>query len=41
MSEIYRAGIQSIPKGQMEAARSKGLQYFQGMFNVILKQAER
>jgi len=28
MSEIFRAGIQSIPKGQMEAARSLGMSYF-------------
>ena len=30
MSEIYRAGIQSIPKGQMEAARSLGMTYTPG-----------
>ena len=41
MSEIYRAGIQSIPKGQMEAARSQGMTYFQAMFYVILPQAVR
>ncbi len=39
MSEIYRAGIQSIPKGQMEAARSLGMNYFQAMRYVILPQA--
>lgn len=41
MSEIYRAGIQSIPKGQMEAARSQGMTYFQAMRYVILPQAIR
>jgi polar amino acid transport system permease protein len=39
MSEIYRAGIQSIPRGQMEAARSLGMNYFQAMRYVILPQA--
>jgi polar amino acid transport system permease protein len=41
MSEIYRAGIQSIPKGQMEAARSLGMSYFQAMRHIILPQAIR
>jgi polar amino acid transport system permease protein len=41
MSEIYRAGIQSIPKGQVEAARSLGLSYGQTMQHVILPQAIR
>lgn len=41
MSEIYRAGIQSIPKGQMEAARSLGMTYFQSMHHVVLPQAVR
>jgi len=41
MSEIYRAGIQSVPKGQMEAARSLGMTYFQAMRHVILPQAIR
>lgn len=41
MSEIYRAGIQSISKGQMEAARSLGMSYFQAMRNIILPQAIR
>jgi polar amino acid transport system permease protein len=41
MSEIYRAGIQSISKGQMEAARSLGMSYFQAMRHVILPQAIR
>ncbi len=41
MSEVYRAGIQSISKGQMEAARSLGMNYFQSMRYVILPQAVR
>ena len=41
MSEIFRAGIESIPKGQMEAARSLGMSYFQAMRYVILPQAIR
>ena len=41
MSEIFRAGIQSIPKGQMEAARSLGMSYFQSMRYIILPQAVR
>jgi polar amino acid transport system permease protein len=41
MSEIYRAGIESIPKGQMEAARSLGMSYFQAMRYIILPQAVR
>lgn len=41
MSEIYRAGIQSIPKGQMEAARSLGMTHFQALRYVILPQAVR
>lgn len=41
MSEVYRAGIQSISKGQMEAARSLGMTYFQAMRYVILPQAVR
>lgn len=41
MSEVYRAGIQSISRGQMEAARSLGMNYFQAMRYVILPQAVR
>jgi polar amino acid transport system permease protein len=41
MSEIYRAGIQSIAKGQMEAAASLGMNYFQSMRYIILPQAIR
>ncbi len=39
MSEIFRAGIQAIDKGQMEAARSLGLSKSQAMWKIILPQA--
>jgi polar amino acid transport system permease protein len=39
MGEIFRAGIQSIPKGQTEAARSLGMSTSQSMYHVILPQA--
>jgi len=39
MAEIFRAGIQSIPKGQMEAALSLGMSRKQAMQQVILPQA--
>jgi polar amino acid transport system permease protein len=39
--EIYRAGIESIGSGQMEAARSTGLSRLQAMTYVILPQAVR
>jgi polar amino acid transport system permease protein len=41
MTEIFRAGIQAISKGQMEAARSLGMSYAQAMRYVILPQAVR
>jgi len=40
-AEIYRAGIQSIPRGQTEAAQTVGLNYVQTMRYVILPQAIR
>lgn len=39
VAEIVRAGIQAIPKGQAEAARSLGMNSFQTMVEVILPQA--
>jgi len=39
VSEIFRAGIQAIDKGQMEAARSLGLSWWQAMRFVVLPQA--
>ena len=41
LAEIFRAGIQSITKGQMEAARSLGMSSGQAMRHVILPQAVR
>ena len=40
-AEIFRAGIESIHKGQMEAARSLGMGYLQAMRHVVLPQAIR
>jgi polar amino acid transport system permease protein len=40
-AEIIRGGIQSIPRGQMEAARSSGMSYIQAMRHVILPQGFR
>ncbi len=37
VAEIFRPGIQSIHKGQMEVARSLGMSYFQAMRYVIQK----
>lgn len=39
IAETIRAGIQAVPKGQTEAARSSGLTYVQTMRYVILPQA--
>jgi glutamine transport system permease protein len=39
IGEIFRAGIQSIDKGQMEAGRSLGMSYAQTMRYIILPQA--
>lgn len=41
MAEIFRAGIQSIPRGQMEASRSLGMTVPQSMAYVILPQTVR
>src|SRR5690606_2264234 len=41
LSETFRAGIQSIEKGQIEAARSLGMNYAQAMRYVVLPQAVR
>jgi len=39
VAEIFRAGIQSIDRGQMEAARSLGMSYGQAMRYIIIPQA--
>lgn len=41
VAEIFRAGIQAVDKGQTEAGRSIGLNYFQTMRYVIFPQAIR
>jgi polar amino acid transport system permease protein len=41
LAEVFRAGIQSIGRGQMEAARSLGMSYGHAMRYVILPQAIR
>ncbi|MDO3409116.1 amino acid ABC transporter permease [Saccharibacillus sp. CPCC 101409] len=39
IAEAIRAGIQSVPAGQTEAARSSGMTYMQTMLHVVLPQA--
>ncbi|GIU91230.1 MAG: amino acid ABC transporter permease [Acidimicrobiia bacterium] len=41
MAETIRAGIEAVPKGQMEAARSLGMSYSQAMASIVLPQAFR
>ena len=41
MAEVYRAGIEAVPPGQTEAARSLGMSYGQSMRYVIVPQAVR
>lgn len=41
MAEVYRAGIEAVPGGQMEAARSLGMSHRQAMRHVIVPQAVR
>lgn len=41
MAETIRAGIQAVPRGQMEAARSLGMSYPRAMVSIVLPQAFR
>jgi polar amino acid transport system permease protein len=41
MAETFRAGIQAVPKGQMEAARSLGMPHGRAMVSIIIPQALR
>jgi polar amino acid transport system permease protein len=41
MAEVYRAGIEAVPEGQMEAARSLGMSHGHSMRYVIVPQAVR
>jgi polar amino acid transport system permease protein len=39
MAEVYRAGIEAVPGGQFEAARSLGMSYGKAMRHVVVPQA--
>jgi polar amino acid transport system permease protein len=41
MAETIRAGIQAVPTGQMEAARSLGMSYGRAMVSIVIPQAFR
>ena len=41
MAETIRAGIQAVPKGQLEAARSLGMSYSRAMISIVIPQAFR
>jgi len=41
LAEIFRSGVQAVPKGQMEAARASGMTHVQAMTTIILPQAIR
>lgn len=38
MAEVFRAGIEAVPRGQFEAATAQGFSYFQKMYYIILPQ---
>jgi polar amino acid transport system permease protein len=39
MAEVFRAGIEAVPQGQVEAARSLGMSYGQAMRHIVVPQA--
>ena len=41
LSEIFRAGLNAVPKGQMEAGLSTGLSYMETMIRIVIPQAFR
>ena len=40
-AEIFRSGIQAVPKGQKEAGSSMGMSFFQIFYYITLPQAVR
>ena len=38
MAEVFRSGIEAIPRGQFEAAQSQGFKYVEKMYYIILPQ---
>jgi polar amino acid transport system permease protein len=41
VAETFRAGIQAVPKGQFEAARTLGMSHTRTMFTIVIPQAFR
>jgi putative glutamine transport system permease protein len=41
MSEVFRSGINAVPKGQLESGMSQGFSYWRTMWFIILPQAKR
>ena len=41
IAEVVRGSVQAVPKGQVEAARALGMNYWQVTLNVVLPQAAR
>ena len=41
LAETIRAGIEAVPKGQMEAARSLGMSHSRAMLSIVIPQAFR
>jgi len=41
LAEVYRAGLEAVPAGQMEAARSLGMSHPRALWHVVLPQAVR
>lgn len=38
MAEVYRSGLNSLPKGQGESARALGISYYDTIFNILIPQ---
>ena len=41
MSEVFRSGINAVPRGQLESGLSQGFGYWQAMWHIVLPQARR